>query len=68
MKRLASLVSVVLFWLMAAVHVVRMAVGAQLTLMLGDWRFEVPLWVSVLPVVFFGAMGAWLWMERQVGS
>ena len=61
MKKPASLFSSVIFWLIALLHVLRMVFQVHVT----AGVVEIPIWASIPPVVFFAALGAWLWAERR---
>ena len=61
MKNPASLFSSVIFWLIAALQVLRIVFQVHVT----AGGVEVPIWASIIPVVFFAALGAWLWAERR---
>jgi lipopolysaccharide export LptBFGC system permease protein LptF len=61
MKRPASLFSVVIFWLIALLQGLRIVFQVHVTAA----GIEVPIWASILPVVFFAALGVWLWAERR---
>jgi lipopolysaccharide export LptBFGC system permease protein LptF len=61
MKKPASLFSSVIFWLIALLQALRIVFQVHVT----AGAFEIPIWASILPVVFFAALGAWLWAERR---
>jgi len=61
MKEPASLFSVIIFWLIALLQGLRIVFQVHVT----AGGIEVPIWASILPVVFFAALGAWLWAERR---
>jgi len=61
MKKPASLFSVVIFCLVALLHLLRIVF--QVPVAAGG--IEVPMGASILPVVFFAALGLWLWAERR---
>jgi hypothetical protein len=62
MKKPASLVSLVVFWLIAFLHVLRIVFQVHITF----GGVDIPVWVSILPVILFSVLGAWLWVERRV--
>jgi hypothetical protein len=61
MKRSASLVAAIVFWLIALAQLLRVLfrVGVK------AGGIDIPFWPSVLAVIIFGALGIWLWRERQ---
>ena len=61
MKRPASLFSAVIFGLIALLHVLRTVFQVRVT----AGAVEIPIWASIPAVVFFAALGAWLWAERR---
>jgi lipopolysaccharide export LptBFGC system permease protein LptF len=61
MNRPASFFSVTIFGAIALLHALRMVFKVQLAI----GGVEIPIWVSVVPVLFFGSLGAWLWTERE---
>ena len=61
MKKPASLFSSVIFALIALLHVLRMVFQVHVT----AGAVAIPLWGSIPAVVFFAALGAWLWAERR---
>jgi hypothetical protein len=61
MKKQATLVAAILFWLIALAQLLRVLFRVRVT----AGGFDVPLWVSVLAVVVLGALGIWLWRERR---
>jgi len=56
-----SLLAAVIFSLMALGHLLRLVFG--ITIVAGG--LTIPIWVSVLGVIFFGAVAAFLWRETR---
>ncbi len=63
MKRPASLVAAIAFWLIALAQLLRVLLGVRVT----AGSHDIPLWLSVVAFVVLGALGLWLWRERAVG-
>ena len=61
MKKPASLVAAILLWLIALAQLLRFIL--QVPARGGD--VDIPLWLSAVAFVVFGALGFWLWRERQ---
>jgi hypothetical protein len=61
MKRPASLVSAIVFWLIALAQLLRVILRVRVTV----GSFDIPLWLSSWAFVVFGTLGLWLWRERQ---
>lgn len=61
MKNAASLLSSVVFWLIALLHLLRMVFQVRVT----AGSVDIPLWASFPAAAFFAALGAWLWTERR---
>ena len=61
MKKQASLVAAILFWLIALAQLLRVLFRVEVT----AGGVHIPLWVSILAVVVLGALGIWLWRERR---
>jgi hypothetical protein len=61
MKKRASFVAAILFWLIALVQVLRVLFRVEVT----AGGVNIPLWVSILAVIVLGALGIWLWRERR---
>ena len=61
MQKPASLLSVVILWLIALLQVLRMVSQVRVT----AGGVEIPIWASVFPALFFAVLGAWLWAERR---
>jgi hypothetical protein len=51
----------VVFWLIAAAHVLRIIFQVQVTV----GRVGIPLWASIPPVIFCGGLA--LWVRREAG-
>jgi len=63
MKRPASLVAAIVFWLVAIAQLLRVLLQVRVT----AGSHDIPLWLSAVAVVVLGALGMWLWRERAVG-
>jgi uncharacterized membrane protein len=61
MKKPASLVAAVLFWLIALAQLLRVFLRVPVT----AGSHYIPLWLSAVAFVVLGALGMWLWRERQ---
>ena len=61
MQKPASLFSLVIFWLIALLQVLRIVFQVSVT----AGGVEIPIWASLFPALFFAALGAWLWAERR---
>ena len=61
MKKQASLVAAILFWLIALAQLLRVLFQVEVT----AGGVNIPLWVSILAVVVFGTLGIWLWREHR---
>jgi lipopolysaccharide export LptBFGC system permease protein LptF len=61
MKKPASLFSLVVFWLIALLQMLRIVFQVHVT----AGGVEIPIWASIPPVVLFATLGAWLWAERR---
>ncbi len=61
MRKPASLVAAILFWLIALAQLLRALLRVRVT----AGSHEIPLWPSVLAIVVLGVLGMWLWRERQ---
>jgi type IV secretory pathway TrbL component len=61
MKKRASFVAAIFFWLIALVQVLRVLFRVEVT----AGGVNIPLWVSILAVIVLGALGIWLWRERR---
>ena len=63
MKRPASLVSAIVFWLIALAQLLRVILRVRVT----AGSYDIPLWLSSSAFVVLGTLGLWLWRERAVG-
>jgi uncharacterized membrane protein len=63
MKRPASLVAVIVFWLVVIAQLLRVLLRVRVT----AGSHDIPLWLSAVAFVVLGALGMWLWRERAVG-
>jgi ABC-type nickel/cobalt efflux system permease component RcnA len=61
MKRPASLVAAILFWLIALAQLLRVLLRVRVT----AGSHDIPLWLSAVAFVVLGALGLWLWRERR---
>lgn len=61
MKKRASLVAAIVFWLMALAQLLRLLFRVEVR----AGGTEIPLWVSVPAVLILGALGVWLWLDRR---
>ena len=61
MKKPASLVAAILFWLIALAQLLRVLFRVEVT----AGGVNIPLWVSILAFIILAALGVWLWRERQ---
>jgi hypothetical protein len=61
MKKPASLVSAIVFWLIALAQLLRVILRVRVT----AGSYEIPLWLSSAAFVVVGTLGLWLWRERQ---
>ena len=61
MQKPASLISVVILWLIALLQVLRMVFQVRVT----AGGVEIPIWASLFPALVFALLGAWLWAERR---
>ena len=62
MKRPASLVAVIVFWLVAIAQLLRVLLRVRVA----AGSHDIPLWLSAVAFVVLGALGMWLWRERAV--
>jgi hypothetical protein len=60
MKKPASLVAAILFWLIALAQVLRVILKVRVT----AGTHDIPLWPSAVAFIILGALGLWLWRER----
>jgi uncharacterized membrane protein len=61
MKKPASLVAVIVFSFIAFAQLLRVVLGVRVT----AGSHDIPLWPSAVAFVVLGALGLWLWRERQ---
>ena len=61
MKRPASFVAAIVFWLIAIAQLLRVLLRVRVV----AGGVEIPLWISALAVVVLGALGIWLWREAR---
>jgi hypothetical protein len=61
MKRPASLVAAILFWVIALVQLLRVLLRVEVT----AGGVNIPFWISILAFVVLGTLGIWLWRERR---
>ena len=63
MKRPASLVAAIVFWLIALAQLLRVLLSVRVT----AGSHDIPLWLSGVAFVVLGALGMWVGRERAVG-
>jgi len=63
MKKPASLVAAIVFWLIAIVQSLRVLLRVRVT----AGSHDMPLWLSAVAFVVLGTLGMWLWREGAVG-
>jgi hypothetical protein len=61
MKKPASLVAATIFWFIALAQLLRVVLRVRVT----AGSHDIPLWPSAVAFVVLGALGFWLWRERQ---
>jgi uncharacterized membrane protein len=61
MKKQASLVAAIFFWLIALAQLLRVLFRVEVT----AGGVNIPLWVSIVAVVVLGTLGIWLWREHR---
>ena len=61
MKKPASLVAAILFWLIALAQLLRVILRVRVT----AGSYDIPFWLSSVAFVVLGTLGLWLWRERQ---
>lgn len=61
MKKPASLVAAIVFWLIALAQLLRVLLRVRVT----AGSHEIPIWPSALAFLVLGALGIWLWCERR---
>ena len=63
MKKPASLVAAIVFWLIALAQLLRVLLRVRVT----AGSHDIPLWLSGVAFVVLGALGMWVGRERAVG-
>jgi uncharacterized membrane protein len=63
MKKPASLVAAIVFWLIALAQLLRILFRVHV--MAGS--HDIPLWLSAVAFIVLGTLGMWLWRERAGG-
>lgn len=61
MKKPASLVAVIVLWLIALAQLLRVLLRVDVTAR----GAHIPLWPSAAAFIALGLLGVWLWRERQ---
>jgi hypothetical protein len=61
MTKPATLVAAILFWLIALAQLLRVLLRVRVT----AGSHDIPLWPSAVAFIVLGALGVWLWRERQ---
>ena len=61
MKKPASLVAAIVFWLIALGQLLRVLLRVRAT----AGSHDIPLWLSAVAFVILGVLGMWLWRERR---
>lgn len=61
MKKQASRVAALVFWLMALAQLLRLLFRVEVR----AGGVEMPLWISAPAAIVLGALGVWLWLERR---
>jgi len=61
MQKPASLVAAIVFWLIALGQLLRVILRVRVT----AGSHDISLWPSAVAFVVLGALGIWLWRERQ---
>jgi hypothetical protein len=61
MKRPASIIAAIVFWLIALAQLLRVILRVRVT----AGSHDMPLWLSAVAFVVLGTLGLWLWRERQ---
>jgi hypothetical protein len=61
MKKPASLVAAIVFWLIALAQLLRVILRVQVT----AGSHDIPFWTSSVAFIVLGTLGLWLWRERQ---
>ena len=63
MKKPASFVAAIVFWLIALAQLLRLFFRVQVT----AGSHDIPLWLSAVAFIVLGTLGMWLWRERAGG-
>jgi hypothetical protein len=63
MKKPASLLAAIVFWLIALAQLLRVLFRVQVTV----GSLDIPLWLSSVAFIVLGTLGMWLWRERAGG-
>jgi hypothetical protein len=61
MDKPASLLAVILFWLIALAQLLRVLLRVEVT----AGGVTIPLWISVVAFIILAVLGVWLWRERR---
>jgi hypothetical protein len=61
MRKPASLVAMIVFWLIALAQLLRVFLRVRVT----AGSHDIPLWLSSVAFIVLGTLGLWLWRERQ---
>ena len=61
MNKPASLVASIVFWLIALAQLLRVILRVRVI----AGSHDIPLWPSAVAFVVLGALGIWLWRERN---
>jgi hypothetical protein len=61
MRKPASLVAAIVFWLIALAQALRVLLRVRVT----AGSHDIPLWPSAVAFLVLGALGIWLWRERR---
>ncbi len=60
MKKPASLVAAIVFWVVALAQLLRVLLRVRVV----AGSHDIPLWPSAVAFIVLGALGIWLWRER----
>ncbi|HKW95334.1 MAG TPA: hypothetical protein VJX92_25845 [Methylomirabilota bacterium] len=60
MKKPASFIAAILFWLIALAQLLRVLLRVRVV----AGSHELPFWPSALAFIVLGTLGFWLWRER----
>jgi hypothetical protein len=61
MKKPATLVAAIVFWLIAVAQLLRVLLRVEVTAR----GVNIPLWPSAVAFIVLGTLGIWLWRERK---